>query len=619
MSMENSDHNLNFDFSPETTSSIIPEIDIHNPLIFISGAELSSVPIIQLSNLDNIILPQNSSIYEQIVDISADPSVDPVTGEAIVQVINSAVVESLQSLQGFAATPEFEAKMDLAFGNNWDKEANISWPAIRVISSAEIDGANGAFAEATQTIYLSQEFLAQNLENIGEVRNVWLEEFGHSIDSQINIVDAQGDEGKIFSAVVQGKDLDEVDIEVLKGENDRVVVTIDGLPTFVEQSSSWTTFIGDWSSGTVEWLVETSLNSDSDNGINVNFGGGSPGQGVPNDKFFIRAYTPSNFQTGQDYKFKVRADDGFRVFVTADKGRNWTTITNGFQKAYGEPNEYYFTPSSNGEHHILVDMYENTGDAYLDVSWEETKPDFSVRKSSKGVSLLGSNDNKHFVQIIDLSQGASLQLRTAAQKNNGFERDNIRDVWKNFSDENPNAFSVSNGAFFDFFFLDWSKRDFAKLAYPLKINDGTVFDGYGKDDEYKDKKRKFEIWNDRVMITDFNNKIESIKESDAPQVIVGLNEFADKGLKSPGVGRMFVGVRDRDKNGINETALLLNSEVSTQSNAAQILRDFGASEVMMLDGSESSQMIADGEQYVKGMDGFITRDIPQTIGVVSGS
>ena len=237
MSMENSDHNLNFDFSPETTSSIIPEIDIHNPLIFISGAELSSVPIIQLSNLDNIILPQNSSIYEQIVDISADPSVDPVTGEAIVQVINSAVVESLQSLQGFAATPEFEAKMDLAFGNNWDKEANISWPAIRVISSAEIDGANGAFAEATQTIYLSQEFLAQNLENIGEVRNVWLEEFGHSIDSQINIVDAQGDEGKIFSAVVQGKDLDEVDIEVLKGENDRAFVEIDGKTLEIEKDN----------------------------------------------------------------------------------------------------------------------------------------------------------------------------------------------------------------------------------------------------------------------------------------------------------------------------------------------------------------------------------------------
>jgi exopolysaccharide biosynthesis protein len=66
--------------------------------------------------------------------------------------------------------------------------------------------------------------------------------------------------------------------------------------------------------------------------------------------------------------------------------------------------------------------------------------------------------------------------------------------------------------------------------------------------------------------------------------------------------------------------LLLNSEGSTQANAAQILRDFGASEVMMLDGSESSQMIAEGVEYVASRDlGFAPRDIPQTIGVVSGS
>ena len=113
----------------------------------------------------------------------------------------------------------------------------------RLLFANEIDGVNGAFAEATQTIYLSQEFLAQNLENIGEVRNVWLEEFGHSIDSQINIVDAQGDEGKIFSAVVQGKDLDEVDIEVLKGENDRAFVEIDGETLEIEKDNyQWVSY-----------------------------------------------------------------------------------------------------------------------------------------------------------------------------------------------------------------------------------------------------------------------------------------------------------------------------------------------------------------------------------------
>ncbi|NES07935.1 MAG: hypothetical protein F6K22_37205 [Okeania sp. SIO2F4] len=200
----------------ETTNTIIPEIEINDPLIFTPSAESFSVPITQLNSLDNIILPENLPIYEPTVNISTDELLDTLTGEAIVQVINQAVIEGNQYLQEFAANPEFEANMDLAFGENWDKQANISLPAIRVISSAEINGANGAFAEATDTVYLSKEFLAQNLENIGEVTDVWLEEFGHYIDSQINIVDTQGDEGAIFSAVVQGKDLSEADLTGLQ-------------------------------------------------------------------------------------------------------------------------------------------------------------------------------------------------------------------------------------------------------------------------------------------------------------------------------------------------------------------------------------------------------------------
>jgi hypothetical protein len=306
------------------------------------------------------------------------------------------------------------------------------------------------------------------------------------------------------------------------------------------------------------------------------------------------------------------------LFISSDEGRSWNAITKGWKQADGGQEEYYyFTPSSDGQHFVWAYMHENTGDAYLDISWEQTKSDFNVIKSSKGASLLGRND-RDFVQIVDLSQGASLQLRTAAQKDDGFERDNIRDVWNSFSSENSNAFSISNGAFFDFEFFNWSKRDFAKLAYPLKIGE-TVFEGYGKS-EFPSEKRKFEIWSDRVEITDFNNEIDSIRESSAPQVIVGLNESVNKDAFNPGVGRMFVGVRDRDGDGIKETALLLNSEGSTQANAAQILRDFGASEVMMLDGSESSQMIAEGVEYVASRDlGFAPRDIPQTIGVVSGS
>ena len=72
------------------------------------------------------------------------------------------------------SAPDFVAKMNLAFGENWDaagaKALAEGWfhgdfsdiPPVKVVSSAEIGGANGAFAEATDTIYLSKEFLAGN-------------------------------------------------------------------------------------------------------------------------------------------------------------------------------------------------------------------------------------------------------------------------------------------------------------------------------------------------------------------------------------------------------------------------------------------------------------------------
>ncbi|MGK7898129.1 MAG: phosphodiester glycosidase family protein [Xenococcus sp. (in: cyanobacteria)] len=595
----------------ETTNTIIPEIDINNPLIFTPSYESLSVPITQLNNLDNIIIPENLPIYEPTVDISTDESVDTLTGEAIGQVINQAVVEGHQYLQGFAANPEFEAKMDLAFGENWNKQANISLPEISVISSTEINGANGAFAEATNTVYLSKEFLAQNLENIGEVTDVWLEEFGHYIDSQINIVDAVGDEGAIFSAVVQGKDLSEADIEALKGEDDKAVVVIDGLPTFVEKSSSWETYVGVWSSRTeIDWLAKLDTYSLRDNGVDFNFGSGSPGEGLPSDEFVMITYTDTFFEAGQDYTFKMRADDYFQLYIRPEGG-SWTQITSGWQQAYGDPEEYYFTPSSNGQHRVLAIMHEDQGDAYLDVSWQETNLNFSVEKLARGVSLL-EDESGNYVQIVDLSKGASVELRTSEDIGVGsndspkFARESIENAWNSFSADEPFAFSISNGAFFNTLTYE--------VAYPIKIG-STVYEGYGSSEPFP--KRKLEIWNSdsRVEISDYDNNPDSVRRSSAPMAIVGLREDADKGIQS-NVSRTFVGIRDRDGDGESETVLILNSKANTQPAAAQILRDFGAEEVMMLDGGGSTQMMTQDNLYVESTDNP-DRSIPQTIGVTA--
>jgi len=87
---------------------------------------------------------------------------------------NQALLPALEQielhLKDFANGEEFVANMRLAFGETFDPEAVLNlgnaWknqdfsiiPAITILSSAELNGANGAYAAATNTIYLSQEF-----------------------------------------------------------------------------------------------------------------------------------------------------------------------------------------------------------------------------------------------------------------------------------------------------------------------------------------------------------------------------------------------------------------------------------------------------------------------------
>ncbi|MBE9187540.1 FG-GAP repeat protein [Microcoleus sp. LEGE 07076] len=169
-----------------------------------------------------------------------------IMGSAIAQ---TAVGIAQNSLSSFATSPDFLAKMQVAFGNSFDVEQAVklasAWaqgdfsefPEIEIRSEAEINGALGAFAAATGKIYLSREFLAKNAGNVTAVAGVLLEEFGHFVDSQINRVDAIGDEGEIFSDLVQGKALSQGELAGLKGEDDSAIVVLDGVVRAIEQRS----------------------------------------------------------------------------------------------------------------------------------------------------------------------------------------------------------------------------------------------------------------------------------------------------------------------------------------------------------------------------------------------
>ncbi|NEP81435.1 MAG: hypothetical protein F6K39_26685 [Okeania sp. SIO3B3] len=147
----------------------------------------------------------NSNLYSNLLDTLADNALP--------------IVQDL--LQNFSSQADFKEQMKLAFGDSYDvSKAEIlvsAWqdeslgflPEIKIVSEEEINGANGAFAGETETIYLAEEFVEDNVGDVEAIASVIVEEFAHYFDGEINSLDAPGDEGEIFANLVLDKLLDE--------------------------------------------------------------------------------------------------------------------------------------------------------------------------------------------------------------------------------------------------------------------------------------------------------------------------------------------------------------------------------------------------------------------------
>jgi Ca2+-binding RTX toxin-like protein len=131
----------------------------------------------------------------------------------------------------------FDAEKLENLGRQWATGNFEGLPEIDIRPAAEINGANGAFAAVTNTIYLAQEYIAQNTSHPQAITSVLLEEIGHFVDAQINAIDSPGDEGAIFSALVRGEKLDEGQLQQLKAEDDTATITLDGRVIQIEQAN----------------------------------------------------------------------------------------------------------------------------------------------------------------------------------------------------------------------------------------------------------------------------------------------------------------------------------------------------------------------------------------------
>ncbi len=150
----------------------------------------------------------------------------------------------------FVNQSNFQSSMNLIFGNQWNassfRQVSMGWseqsfnqlPVIEVLQNNELNGANGAFSSETNSIYLAKDYLTGQVHNPAAIAAVLLEEIGHWIDSQINVVDEIGDEGDRFQRVVRGVNITPQDWLTLATEDDTAAITIDGKTLFVEQSST---------------------------------------------------------------------------------------------------------------------------------------------------------------------------------------------------------------------------------------------------------------------------------------------------------------------------------------------------------------------------------------------
>ena len=152
---------------------------------------------------------------------------------------SSLFAEAQAAVRDFAGGAQADAAAAAAFGVSGSAVAaavrafdRYGWPRLVLVDDDVLHGARAAYDRASDTIYLSRQFLATT--GTDAVRAVLIEEIGHAIDARVNAADSPGDEGAVFASFVLGQDPDANALTALRAENDSGTITVDGKSLSVE-------------------------------------------------------------------------------------------------------------------------------------------------------------------------------------------------------------------------------------------------------------------------------------------------------------------------------------------------------------------------------------------------
>lgn len=137
----------------------------------------------------------------------------------------------------------FHDLMAKSFGPGYDRakaeglrqqalEGDFSWlPPVRLLDSATLKGANGAYDAQNGVVYINEELAAKDP---ALAASTYVEEAGAHLDTLLNTADSIGDEGEMFRRLLSGEKLSASDIAGIRAENDHGTITVDGKQVSVE-------------------------------------------------------------------------------------------------------------------------------------------------------------------------------------------------------------------------------------------------------------------------------------------------------------------------------------------------------------------------------------------------
>ena len=133
-----------------------------------------------------------------------------------------------------ASTREFQSVI-----GQWKIGDFSQLPSVQVISAADMNGADGAYASSTQKIYFSDSLFQSNAAPVNSVlgaAGVWTEETFHWLDDRVG-VDTKGDEGELARNLLFDVRLSDSELVRIKNEDDRGFINVAGQSIIVEQAS----------------------------------------------------------------------------------------------------------------------------------------------------------------------------------------------------------------------------------------------------------------------------------------------------------------------------------------------------------------------------------------------